>query len=376
MDRHPAASQNEGNNSKETKYTSMVKHDSTIWLMKPSFKYDVLTFLNTLSGDPFYRKYYQKEFGHFDTLITPAARAAIASLKRKVRDESGNIISAFLSLYFSATDAETLDDMLATLKDSETMQKILRDTPYYSDDGWRLYNSVRPELKTIFQYLQEIDFTHYWREHVLPLATAKIKDIEPQLPRYNVIEEVERLLGHPLPSDTITVYMLYFSQPHGIRITGTRFLTDVAWPSSIVLRNAVHEMMHPPYILENDAELRKALELLKNDRYLMEKVEHHDPSFGYNSFDGFIEEDVVQALEQLVNDSLGIAVDARTRWKQNDDGMHVFAVALYGVMKEEQFGQSGQSIRDFLMRQVNEGRLKAGQIAGRYREFYGEAVPR
>ncbi len=66
---------------------------------------------------------------------------------------------------------------------------------------------------------------------------------------------------------------------------------------------------------------------------------HHNPSFGYNSFDGFIEEDCVQALEQVVNERLKVEREAHKRWQESDDGMHVFAVALYRSMKEEGFNQ-------------------------------------
>lgn len=345
-------------------------HVSTTWQIQPSFKYDVLTLLNPLTGDSFYLQYYQNTYTHFEPLFTSEAREALASLKQKIKDDGGNIISAFLTLYFSATNDETLDAMLATLENSHTMQENLKATPYYSERGWALYESVQPELKTIFQFLQEIDFPSYWRENVRPLVLEKIGKIEPQLPQYNVIREVESLLGHPLPSDTITVYMLYFSQPHGIRITGTRFLTDVAWPFSIVLRNAVHEMMHPPYDYTGDRELRGALDQLKEDSFLMSKVENHNPSFGYNSFKSFVEEDVVQALEQVITERLGIARDAQQRWKENDDGMHVLAVALYSVMKEESFAETNEYLRAFLLRQIESEKLRPGEIQRIHSEFY------
>jgi len=367
--------QNHANTFKDKVHASTFRHDSTIWVLKPSFKFDVLTFLNILSGDPFYQHYYQKEFAFFDTLVTPTAREALVSLKRKVKDDGGKIISAFLSLYFSATEAETLDDMLAILKNSETMRETLEKTPYFSVTGWEMYESVRPQLKTIFEFLRQIDFPRYWREQVRSKVQETIQELQPQLPGYNVIGEVERILDRPLASDTITVFMVYFSQPHGIRITGTRFLTDVAWPFRIVLRIAVHEMMHPPYDLRADTTLRATLELLKGDGFLMEKVNHHDPSFGYNSFEGFIEEDIVEALDQLVNERFGTAKDARTRWTESDDGIHVFAVALYTTMKTMKFEDSGQRFRDFLIREVKEGNLKPGQIRDRHAEFYGMPGP-
>src|SRR5262249_40522103 len=161
-------------------------------------------------------------------------------------------------------------------------------------------------------------------------------------------------------SDKITVYMLTFSQPHGIKIIGTRFLTDIAWPFEIVVRNAVHEMMHPPYRQEGDAELNAVIEALGKDAFLKNKVEHHNPSFGYNTLDGFFEEDCVQALEQLINEKLHVADTAKSRWKNSDGGMHVLAVALYQLMKDENYPSKDASIRDFLVRMNAEGRFKPG----------------
>ena len=46
-------------------------HDSTLWEITPSFKYDVLTLLNVLTGDPFYTSYYPEEHKRFEPGLTP-----------------------------------------------------------------------------------------------------------------------------------------------------------------------------------------------------------------------------------------------------------------------------------------------------------------
>ena len=63
-------------------------------------------------------------------------------------------------------------------------------------------------------------------------------------------------------------------------------------------------MMHPPFDLKNDSELISALNKLKDDKFFMDKVLNHNTSFGYNSFEGFVEEDCVQALDQIINENL------------------------------------------------------------------------
>ena len=170
-------------------------HATTNWRIEPSFKFDLLCFLNTLTGDSFYVEYYPNEYREFKPLLTPAAQAALADLKRKIKDENQGIISASLCLYFSATDDQTLDDMLKTLKNSDRMQSNLKQTPYYSEEDWRLFEGVREDLKTILLFLKNIQFESYWARNVLPRVSQKIRQIEKDLPGYNVIKEVEIIPG-------------------------------------------------------------------------------------------------------------------------------------------------------------------------------------
>ncbi|MGD8537640.1 MAG: hypothetical protein PVI66_02855 [Candidatus Aminicenantes bacterium] len=345
-------------------------HYQTDWRIAPSLKYDAICLINTLTGDPFYLKYYQREYEEFAQELADPVREALAHLKQVIKENHHLIVSAFLSLYFSASDEDTLDGLLAALENSEPMKKNLKETPYYSDEGWELFASVREKLKTVFVFLKDIEFESYWRKYVVPKAVERIKKIRKELPKYNVVAEVESHLGVDLPSHTITVYLLYFTKPHGLKVTGTRFLTHVDWPFATVLRNAVHEMMHPPFDLVNDRELRKTLASFKDDEFLMDRIRNHDPAYGYNTFEGFIEEDCVQALEQVINEKMGVAIDAHRRWKESDGGMHVFAVALYSMMKEEHFNEKGETFRDFLVRIIRSQKLAPGKIKSLYDRFY------
>src|SRR5687767_6841215 len=195
-------------------------HLTTEWEVSPSFKFDLLCFLNVLTGDPFYLSHYQKEYDHFAPQLTPKTKAALANLKRKIKEENGNIVSAFLSLHFSATDDETIADMLRTLVRPEQMKSNLKKTIYFDEGGWRLFASVRGDLKIILSSLDEIGFSDYWKANVLPLVNKRILILEKDLSRFNVISEVEKHVGLPFPSNRITVYLLYFSRPHGIGSRG------------------------------------------------------------------------------------------------------------------------------------------------------------
>jgi hypothetical protein len=140
------------------------------------------------------------------------------------------------------------------------------------------------------------------------------------------------------------------------------------------LQNAVHELLHPPYDLPNDRELKDQLFQLKKDVFLMDKILSHNPDYGYNSFESFIEEDCVRALEQLACENLKIASDAHRRWQEEDEGIHVFAVALYSIMKEEKYNQRKEKFRDFLIRNISSGKLAAGRIKPLYDAFYAQSA--
>ncbi|NIO49595.1 MAG: hypothetical protein GTN73_09215 [Candidatus Aminicenantes bacterium] len=359
---------------KESNQEEIRIHYLTDWQVEPSLKYDTLCFLNTLTADSFYLKHYQSEFEEFEKRLKKPVKKALSSLKRKIKDEKRGIISAFLCLYFSAVDDKTIDDMLKTIQNSESMKKNLKKTPYYTDSGWRLYESVRNDLKTVLIFLKETQFESYWKKYILPIVNETIRQIREELPKYDITGEVEAHLGFKLPSHKITAYILYFSKPHGIKIKGTRYLTNVAWPTEVVLRNAIHEMMHSPFDLVSDKELKKVIYLLKKDEFLMDKVMNHNPSYGYNSFEAFIEEDCVQALEQIINERLNIEVEAHKRWQEADEGMHVFAVVLYTLMKKKRFNQKGEKFRDFLIRMIRSGELAPGRIKIIYDNFYSQST--
>jgi len=314
-------------------------------------------------------------YDRWEPRLTDEAKRAFGEVKRILKDENGRIPSAFLSLYLSISPAETLPAMIEELENLRSLHAAFRDTRYFSDEGWALFEEVAPHVRDALLFLEREGFSSHWRDSVAPGVREAIERIRPDLPRYYVIGKVERMLDRDVASDEITVYLLRYAKPHGIRITGTRYLTDASYPFRIVLRNAVHEMLHPPYDLDSDPELARAIDSLRKDPFVAEAYEERDRSFGYNSFTGLIEEDVVQALEQLIVEEFGIAQDAWARWEQADEGLHVFAAALYAVLKEREFGagEDGPAVRDVLVEEIRDGALRPGRIRRVYESFYAGA---
>ena len=343
-------------------------HTSTDWQLKPSFKYDALCLLNVLSGDPYYLHYYQAEYDHFHPLFTPEEQAAFAQLKHVIKDEGHGIVSAKLALYYSAVDDETLPEMIRTAHDSAAMQAALQKTSYWSADGWQNYESAKPALEAALRALDRVGFPAYWAANAKPKIEKRIAELSPELPKYNIIPVIESYLGFPLSSQTIAVYLLAYSEPHGIRITGLRFLTHVSYPFSIVLHNAIHEPMHPPYHAD-DPKVREAIDLLGRDPLVIDKVQHHDSSFGYNTTAGYIEEDSVQALEQLVSEKFGVGRNACKYWQGQDGGMHVLAVAMYTGYKQAS-STTPEPYSQWFTRAVQDGQLRGRQLEKAVQSFF------
>ncbi|GCE06720.1 hypothetical protein [Dictyobacter aurantiacus] len=340
-------------------------HTTTRWYITPSLVFDMFCWINILTGDPFYVRYYAQDYEAFQERLTPEIQEALRRLKTTVKDEGQQIISALLCLYFSATADQTLDDVLRTLADSDQMYHSLRSTPYYQEERWALYTAARPDLTTIVRFLQETDFEGYWRSSVLPRIEQRVRELQEELGRFNIVVEDEAMLGASLPSDELTVYVLYYVQPHGIRVTGTRFITDVSYPAATVARIAVHEMFHPPFD-QHSPDFQACLASLCADPFLARTFEGRNPDYGYNTFKGFIEESCVRALEQLVNEKFGIArSEARERWRDEDEGMHVFAACLYAAMRQEAYNTRGETFQQFLLRMVR-STLRPGTLEQTY----------
>jgi hypothetical protein len=341
---------------------------TTDWQLKPSLKYDALCLLNALSGDPYYLHYYQTEYDHFHPLFTPQEQSAFAALKHVIKDEGHGIISAKLALYYSTVDDETLPEMIRTAQDSAAMEAALKNTSYWSADDWQNYEAARPALEVALRALDRVGFPAYWAANARPRIEKRIAELAPELPMYDILPVIESYLGFPLPSHTITVYLLAYSEPHGIRITGLRFLTHVSYPFRIVLHNAIHEPMHPPYQAD-DPKLPEAIDLLGRDPLVLDKVQHHDPSFGYNTTAGYIEEDSVQALEELVSEKFGISQNSCQYWQQQDGGMHVLAAAIYTDYKQA-FSQTPQPYSRWFVHSVQDGQLRGTKLQETIHSFF------
>ncbi len=153
--------------------------------------------------------------------------------------------------------------------------------------------------------------------------------------------------------------LLQYAKPHGIKVQGQTFQQSLDYDLATTVRIASHEILHSPIPMDSPA-ARAALEVLAADPLIATIVCDHDPRWGYTTLDGLFNEDLVQALGQLISEALGVARNPADRWRKADDGMHVMAAGLYGLLHGDRWIDSGGSIENWIGDAGRAGRLGPG----------------
>ncbi|QGZ93220.1 hypothetical protein [Terricaulis silvestris] len=348
----------------------------TNWQVRGAEGLDALLLIGAASGDVMQATQYPDEIAWVRSNFSPEGLAALDALDRGLRQADGTLTGPRLVLYFSAGPFDTVDDVLASARaPAERLRPNLEPTPYWDDADWSATMALMPAVETALLELRRIGFEQRyeteWVGEINEGITRNRVAVEP----HDVVPEQERLLGRTLDR-TLEVLILRFCKPYGIRITGQRFITHESYPAETQLRVAAHEVFHPPFDVE-DWRFVARFARLRDDPWMRAVVETHNPQFGYNSFDGIINEDSTQALDQIVSERMGFGRDPGDRWRRSDGGMHMLAAALYHAMKEDGFDRRGGRYEDWLLSAFDRGLLTPDEVRRRARAVVGaETVDR
>ncbi|MBO9542977.1 hypothetical protein [Caulobacter sp.] len=344
----------------------------TQWTVSLSEGFDALCFLGPLSGKDFYARYYKDELAQVLPRMPKAAMEAMASLQAEA-DKENQLLGPGLCTLMSGAWLDTLDAVIAALDAAETaILPPYKASAYWDQKDWDQFIARRPRIRLVLDGLRQAGFVELRQKMLAPTAETRLPALRQKLAGYDVIAEQERLLGRPLDA-SLEIVLLWFNKPHGIRVQGQRFITGIAWPDEIVLRNAAHEVLHPPFPMDGPA-AKAALVVLEQDALLKKIVAEHDPSFGYNSLEGLLNEDMVEALEQIVSERLGFAVEPHVRWEKADDGMHVLAAGLYGLLKADGYDRTGGNLEAWTIAAAKGGKLGAASLHAKAAEVLKRPV--
>lgn len=332
----------------------------TQWKVRGSEGFDALCFLGPLSGKPLYTRYYEAELAEFRPRFAQEAQAALDRLQ-KAADAKGSLLAPGLCTMLSAAPDATLDEVILAVREAESrVRPTYKASQYWNQEGWDAFIAGRPDLLAVLVGLRDAVFPDFRRRFIQAKLDPKIAALSARLATLDVIAEQERLIGRKLEPG-IEIVLLWFSKPHGIRIQGQRFLSHVDYPDELTIRIAGHEILHPPFAMEGPT-AKAAIATLDKDPLIVRVLKEHDPAFGYNTMEGILNEDTVQALDQIIGERLGVSIPPARRWAMADDGMHVVAAGLYGLLKAEGYDRTGGNIETWMAEAVKTGKLAPASL--------------
>ncbi len=349
----------------------LAKTSRTQWKIGPSEGMDAIAFLGPLSGKAFYARYYEAEIAAFKPRLKPDALEALASLHAEA-DAAGGLLWPGLALIASGGPTASLDDLLRSLAEAETILKPpFQAGEYWDAEDWSRFMAGRERLVLVLSAMRDAGFAGFRRDLAQTQFDKRTGELRTLLGGLDVIAEQERLLGRKLDPQ-IEIELLWFCKPHGVKVQGQRFLTFVGARDQIVVLTAAHEILHPPFDMKGPA-ATAALGVLGKDALFTKILAEKDKQTGYNTLDGILNEDTAQALDQIIQERLGyVAKPAAERWSQGDQGMHVLAAGLYGLLKADGYDRTGGNLEAWMLAAARGGKLDpaslhaaAGKVLGK-----------
>ena len=329
----------------------------TVWRVHGSEGQDAIAFLGPLSGRELYTRFYAADVALFAPRLTEEIRADVPALWAKAEEDGVGLLSPNLALILSHADNDaTLDDVLAALENPEaTIRPAFQAGTYWNEHDWTWFVAQAPRIRAVFAGLKAAGFGQFLQERGAARLEEGLQRLRSGLATYDIIRVEEKLTGRTF-EPAIDITLLHFVKPHGIKVRGQRFLQSSDYDVATTVRIAAHELLHPPVPMDGPAALA-ALAVLEKDPLIPRIVADHDPRWGYTTLPGMLNEDLCQALDQMVSEALGVARNPADRWRQADDGIHVLAAGFYGLLRQDRWSRAGGSLEAWLADAVQKGRL-------------------
>lgn len=329
----------------------------TVWQVNPSEGQDAIAFLAPLSGRELYTRFYAEDVALFAPKLTEATRAGVPELWRSAEEAGVGLLSPKVALILSHAERDaTIDDLLAALEDPERrMRPTFEAGTYWDEDDWAWFAGKAEALRAVFLDMKAAGFAAFRLERAGAALDNGVAMLRAALPAFDVIRVEERITGRTFEPE-IDITVLYFSKPHGIKVRGQRFLQAADYDVATTVRIAAHELLHPPIPMDGPAALA-ALAVFGRDPLIPRIVSEHDPRWGYTTLGGLFNEDLCQALDQMVSEVLGVARNPADRWRMADDGIHVMAAGFYGLLRQDRWLPRGGSIEAWVLEAANGGRF-------------------
>src|SRR5579875_553293 len=205
-----------------------------------SYLLDALNFFNILTGDPFYTQRHEDAWALWRERL---GEEPLGHVSAAAQAYGKTMIGPQLALVISAMpDFDTLS-LSEALSDTNRIEEHFRDSRHYAED-WQKSAALCHALFPVAHALEERGFQEYWLTERLPAIEASIERMHSLDHGVDLEELTAAMLGDAGDSGDIFLYMCSFASPHGIRISGRAYISDMSFSPESTLRIAIHEMFH------------------------------------------------------------------------------------------------------------------------------------
>lgn len=333
--------------------------------IRTAYALEMANFLNVLTADEFYTSRHPEAYAHWAPQLSEASRDA---MRTAVAVNGSTMLGPYVSYLIAAVPGFAQMNLGALLALPRAAYEGLDS--HWADE-WGKFEALRANLGPVVAELEELGFRSWWEAERLPLIHQATASLERYLDTLEIDlgASAAAMLGKGQADSLaqIELYLCTFARPHGMKIHGWRYVSDVSFPQAFTVRIALHEMFHPPYQVE---ELRQEADALIVDPLFQESFRNLNPQFGYNTADSFLEENVVEAMELFVSARAGLVDDPLGYLLQHDEGSHKLSVVLLKYFREVARGVD-EPFAAYFRRVVSEmpvGGLQAvydAEVAGR-----------
>lgn len=329
--------------------------------VKSCYQFDALNLLNLLTKN---KEYTGRHTDACQWITTNLPQSLYEDVTEIVTLLETDMLSPYFALVFSSLPNFESLDIVESFSDIRTIHKYYSNTIYYNEATWKIESKAIGKLSRVIACIIDNRFKQYWESEFVNVIERKKELVLDRAKRL----ELSKMINSMKPfDDDITLYLQGLASPFGIKICGPNYISDVSCDETTILRIAIHEMFHPPYSHKKlHADLKKVYENSFIQRIFNEN------NGGYSVMEGFIEENVVEAMELAISLNAGLIDNGYKYLKTHDSGSHVFSVVLLEKFLAYQ-KRDNETFEDYLKNILEE--IKTDDIESDYnrlmRDFAG-----
>jgi len=307
---------------------------------RSSYNLDISSFLNVMSADEYYVNFYRDEFERFYPLLSDEIKSMYSAFLKSInRSNIAVALTTGISLIENFNDRDVKKLIIA----QDEIEKNLYKSQFPNDliEGLEMLPQFAGLIVQLIQELEDNGFRKFWEDKRRPLAQKSIEKLEVLFSENKMLEKIEKY--KKIQAEDVTVYVCTYAHPHGTKIFNDSMIIDYKWPEKAIINTFAHELFHPPYKLEN---VKKAVDILKEKDFVKEAYDNQDPQIAYSPMEGFIEENIVEALGTFIAFSCGFEDEPYKYFQKHDNGSHVISPYLFKYLSDNDI-QKEQSFEEY-----------------------------